>query len=286
MIPKNKTAAKAAQDKAKENRKIERRRAAPTPPEAVERVPVLTPKQQAFVDEYLIDLNGTQAAIRAGYSEKTARSVAAENLAKPYIALAISIRQQDRVKRVEASQDDVVRVLVNMLAADANDLVEYRRHCCRFCWGKGFKYQRTANEMAADRAAHERALLKQAANPDAEEGEIMPFDEAGGIGYDERKGPNDKCPECFGDGVGKTIIKDTRNLSPSARALYAGVKQTKEGIEVKMQSKESYLQLLMRHMGMLKDRTEITGKDGAPIQTESKVTLAPDEAYKRMLDGQ
>lgn len=277
--------AKARKSTSKPGRVVERRPATPKPPAAVERVPVLTPKQQAFVDEYLIDLNGTQAAIRAGYSEKTARSVAAENLAKPYIALAISMRQQDRVKRVEASQDDVLRVLVNMLAADANDLVEHRRHSCRFCWGRGFKYQRTENEMARDRAAHERELLKQAADPDATEGAILPFDEAGGTGYDERNGPNDKCPECFGDGVGKTIIKDTRHLSAAARALYAGVKQTKEGIEVKMQSKEGHLQLLMRHMGMLKDRTELTGKDGGPVQTESKVTLSAEEAYRRLIDG-
>ena len=43
----------------------------------------LTPKQQRFVEEYLIDLNATQAAIRAGYSEKTAKSVGHENLTKP-----------------------------------------------------------------------------------------------------------------------------------------------------------------------------------------------------------
>lgn len=45
----------------------------------------LTPKQERFCQEYIIDLNGTQAAIRAGYSEKTANVIASENLAKPYI---------------------------------------------------------------------------------------------------------------------------------------------------------------------------------------------------------
>lgn len=53
----------------------------------------LTPKQQRFVDEYLIDLNATQAAIRAGYSAKTAASIASENLTKPEIASAIQARQ-------------------------------------------------------------------------------------------------------------------------------------------------------------------------------------------------
>lgn len=49
----------------------------------------LTPKQQRFVEEYLIDLNATQAAIRAGYSESTARQIGAENLTKPVIAQAV-----------------------------------------------------------------------------------------------------------------------------------------------------------------------------------------------------
>ena len=49
----------------------------------------LTPKQEAFVREYMIDLNATQAAIRAGYSEKTANRIGAENLTKPVIQEAI-----------------------------------------------------------------------------------------------------------------------------------------------------------------------------------------------------
>jgi phage terminase small subunit len=68
----------------------------------------LTPKQQRFVDEYLVDLNATQAAIRAGYSEKTARQVAAENLAKPNVAEAVQARQAERAERTELTQDEVI----------------------------------------------------------------------------------------------------------------------------------------------------------------------------------
>jgi len=56
----------------------------------------LSGKQKRFVEEYLIDLNATQAAIRAGYSERTARAIGSENLAKPYIADAISKAQKER----------------------------------------------------------------------------------------------------------------------------------------------------------------------------------------------
>lgn len=60
----------------------------------------LTPKQSAFVHEYMIDLNATQAAIRAGYSEKTANRIGAENLSKPVIQRAIREQQQEIERRV------------------------------------------------------------------------------------------------------------------------------------------------------------------------------------------
>lgn len=64
----------------------------------------LTPKQQRFVDEYLIDLNATQAAIRAGYSRATARVIGAENLTKPAVAAAIATRQQVRAEQSELNE--------------------------------------------------------------------------------------------------------------------------------------------------------------------------------------
>lgn len=71
----------------------------------------LTDKQKLFVDEYLIDLNATQAAIRAGYSEKTAKDIACENLAKPNIADAIAKAQQERSSRTLISADEVIKGL-------------------------------------------------------------------------------------------------------------------------------------------------------------------------------
>lgn len=68
-------------------------------------------KQQRFVDEYLIDLNATQAAIRAGYSEKTAGSVGHENLQKPEIATAIHNAMAARSVRTEITQDMVMQEL-------------------------------------------------------------------------------------------------------------------------------------------------------------------------------
>lgn len=71
----------------------------------------LTPKQALFVHEYLTDLNATQAAIRAGYSPRTAYSIGLENLRKPEIARAIQTAQAERADRVELTTDFVVNEL-------------------------------------------------------------------------------------------------------------------------------------------------------------------------------
>lgn len=71
----------------------------------------LTRKQQLFVDEYLVDLNATQAAIRAGYKEKTARFIASENLTKPNIQVAIEKAMAIREKRTEITQDKALKEL-------------------------------------------------------------------------------------------------------------------------------------------------------------------------------
>ena len=70
---------------------------------------MLTAKQAAFVAEYLIDLNATQAAIRAGYSEKAAKAIGAENLTKPDVQEAIKEAMQARAERTEITQDKVLK---------------------------------------------------------------------------------------------------------------------------------------------------------------------------------
>lgn len=82
----------------------------------------LTAKQQRFIDEYLIDLNATQAAIRAGYSERTARSVACETLTKPNVAAELEKRQAARSERTKIDADWVLRRLADEADADIADL--------------------------------------------------------------------------------------------------------------------------------------------------------------------
>lgn len=77
----------------------------------------LTAKQQTFVQEYLVDLNATQAAIRAGYSEKTAAEIGCENLTKPQIADAVAVAARARAKRTGIDADMVIDGLIDVWRA-------------------------------------------------------------------------------------------------------------------------------------------------------------------------
>ena len=75
----------------------------------------LTPRQQRFCDEYLIDLNATQAAIRAGYSEKTAKQIGQQNLTKVDLKNYIQERMAAKEKELIADSDEVMRYLTSVL---------------------------------------------------------------------------------------------------------------------------------------------------------------------------
>lgn len=83
----------------------------------------LTAKQQRFCDEYLIDLNATQAAIRAGYSEKNARNIASENLAKPNIREYIDNRLAEKEKALIADQNEVLKYLTATMRREKKECI-------------------------------------------------------------------------------------------------------------------------------------------------------------------
>jgi len=84
----------------------------------------LSAKQQRFVDEYLIDLNATQAAVRSGYSERTAGAIGRENLQKPLIRAAIEQRQLEIQK---ATGVTVHRVLMELARIGFANMQDYMR---------------------------------------------------------------------------------------------------------------------------------------------------------------
>ena len=83
----------------------------------------LTEKQQRFVDEYLIDLNATQAAIRAGYSAKTAQEQGSQNLSKLMVQQAIAEQMAERSRRTGVNQDRVVLELARIAFVKITDII-------------------------------------------------------------------------------------------------------------------------------------------------------------------
>lgn len=81
----------------------------------------LTPKQQRFVEEYLVDLNATQAAIRAGYSEKNAGKIGPELLGKTGVSAAIQAAKRRLSERTEITAERILLELAKIGFADASD---------------------------------------------------------------------------------------------------------------------------------------------------------------------
>jgi len=85
----------------------------------------LTKKQKVFCEEYLIDLNATQAAIRAGYSVESAGSIGSENLEKPEIRARIDEALAERSKRTGINADRVLREIARIAFVNAADVINF-----------------------------------------------------------------------------------------------------------------------------------------------------------------
>lgn len=203
----------------------------------------LTDKQRRFVDEYLVDLNATQAAIRAGYSRKRADAIGYENLRKPELAASISEAMKARENRTLVKADDVLRQWHELSNVDVNELVEYRRSNCRHCWGEDHQYQWTHGEF------------EKAQREADDEGKPEPS-MVGGFGFDRNREPNPVCPECGGEGHGKIHVHDTRQLKGAARLLYAGVHQGKDGLKVLIDDRSKARENVGRHLGLFNDKRD------------------------------
>ncbi|MGK9173247.1 terminase small subunit [Yokenella regensburgei] len=198
----------------------------------------LTAQQRLFVAEYLKDRNATQAAIRAGYSKKTANEQGARLLAKVSVAQAIAQQQKASIERTLGSADEVLAQMWQLATFDANQLSQYRRGACRYCWGFGHHYQ--WRDMVEFEEHRLKALEKKGKEPV----------DVGGYGYDHNREPNPDCPRCNGDGIGQPYFADTRKLPPDAALAYSGVKLGKNGVEITAISRERMYEAVMKRLGL------------------------------------
>ena len=214
----------------------------------------LTPKQARFVQEYCVDYNGTQAAVRAGYSENTAAEQSYDLLRKPQIRKAIADRMVAAAKAAGVDATLVISELYDLVTSDPRELCRTEIDSCRYCYGIGHEYQWTQPEYTE---ALEEALRTGKPAPGLK----------GGFGFDPRKEPLPECPGCHGRGVPTVIFTASRKLSRGAAKLLSSIKQAKDGsIETKLRDQDKALELLGRVCGVFRDRQEFSGPNGTPLQ--------------------
>lgn len=219
------------------------------------------------MSEYLKDPKVKQAAIRAGYSEATADSDSYLLMRDPEILAAIAEAEQMEKDVRQHTAEKVIEQYARIAFADSRSLTEYRHTACRHCWGFDNQYQRTSREMERDRErhAHEREEweLRDPTPTEMKRGgkkPFPPFDEKGGLGWDHRKDPNPDCEECEGEGRQRVVIHDTRSLDKNGAALFAGVKKTKDGVQILAHDQARAREVLAKNLGVLKDKLEVSGK--------------------------
>ena len=185
----------------------------------------MSPQEFRFVTEYCVDYNATQAAVRAGYSERSARTTGARLLQKANIKAAIADRQADLAVRAEITVEAILRRWWEIANADVNELAELRRECCRHCYGFGHQYQWTEAEYT------------RAVDQAVEAGKPAP-DGMGGFGFDANRPPAPDCPECHG-----------------------GLQKTKDGFKLLTRDQDAALTNLARYLGMFEEKPKNPGAD-------------------------
>ncbi|HAS1030690.1 TPA: terminase small subunit [Enterobacter cloacae] len=195
----------------------------------------LSAKVKRFIAEYLKDNNATAAAARAGYSDP---NYGRQLITNPNVAQAIAQQQKASIVRALGSADEVLEQMWQLATFDANQLSQYRRGACRYCWGFGHQYQ------WRDMVEFEEKRLEALERKNRE-----PVD-VGGYGYDHTREPNPECPRCNGDGIGQPYFPDTRKLPAASRLAYSGVKVGKNGVEITAISRERMFEAVMKRLGL------------------------------------
>lgn len=167
----------------------------------------LTDKQELFAKEYIVDLNATQAATRAGYSPKTAMEQGYQLLQKTSVQEAIKKAMDERSKRVEITADMVLKEFAKIGFSNISDYLKVK-----------------TDQRVVDYETTE----------------------------DGRKVPIKEC-------VQAVELFDTETIERVKLDAVAEIKQTKDGIALKLHDKKGALDSIARHLGMFIDRQEVTG---------------------------
>ena len=214
----------------------------------------LTNYQRAFVREYLVDSNATRAIVAAGYVGEHAGPMGSQMLQNANVQGEIEdeMRARAEVARLDAAW--VLRQWMDLATADPNELIRHERRCCRHCHGVGHAYQWRDVAEWADALDACMKHYEKACSDAVKDGVAMPElklpSDAGGYGFNATAKPVASCTHCFGDGHEHVFVTDTDSVTGTARRLFAGVKKTKDGIEIKLRDQDAALLNLAKYLGM------------------------------------
>jgi phage terminase small subunit len=229
----------------------------------------LTPKQFQFVSAYVINSDATDAYRKtfnvAGWNEQTVRLRASQLLNEPEISATVAEITEQQLAQGKPSRGEAIRLIREIATADASMLSQIQVRNCRHCWGLGHRYQWSSEIEYAFRCAEitdAAAAALRAWERDAELGSKRPRpdptplpSDAGGYGFKIDGHPNGECPACLGDGITEVRFADTRTLTGPAKRLFAGVKKTKDGFEIKQRDQDMALKLLAQISGAIGPET-------------------------------
>ena len=196
----------------------------------------LSEQQMIFAHHVLDGKTRVEAYRLAGYKceGENAYFAASQIYRNIQVRRYIYAMRKARQTRYSAELDEVIAQLTAIINADPNEIAQYRRVNCRYCWGFGHQYQwRDAVEFE-EAATEAEAKEKPAPRDD------------GGYGYNQTLDPNPDCPRCNGEGRGEAVIADTRDIDGDAIHLLHGVKLGKFGIEILTADKDSARKELAR----------------------------------------
>lgn len=191
---------------------------------------------------------------------------------RPEIIVRMAEIQQEAAKPLAAAREWLLRWWFYRMIYDPAEITRWAIGACRHCHGDGFGYQWREHEYF--KAIEEAELAK------------MPLpDIGGGFGYNSTRPPVPDCPNCDGRGLGRTNIADTSQLSPQARAAFEGIKQTKDGIEIRMADKnraaEQFAKLSGFDVVQIRHLTDVP--DTAELAMLATDPIAASAAYKRLM---
>ncbi len=231
---------------------------------------VLNERQSKFLEAYWATGNKAEAYRRSHdpFVSSYVASLRGKALAEhPLIVEGMKYMRDQVTERTGITASEVLLRFLDIADADPDELIGLRVGCCRYCYGDGGGYQWRAREYMDAVARAER-------NDDP-----LP-DIAGGFGYDHTLEPNHDCEECRGEGLERVVARDTSKLSPGAKLLYGGVKQTKNGIEIIMADRVKARESVARIIGAFDDKLRLSGAVAAMTAVVKLEATDPVEAAR------